>query len=176
MLNNLHMILSVSTTEWVQKIDSDSEINELGEIIEADPVKFSFETPGWYFLAIIFIIVLLLIMLKLIRNYRSNAYRRQALKKLEQLDTHHAENSEEIHLTRVLTVLKWVAIQAYGRKKVATLHGKSWLKFLDSKIDANPFIQYELLIKKSIYQCLPMKSDEFKNFNTISKIWIRKHA
>ncbi len=164
------------TMDLLQESELVSESQELGPILEPDPIEFSFDTPGWYILAIVLLLVFLFGIFKWIKYYHNNAYRRLAIKKLDQL----ISNTDEIDLaqqvTEVLTVLKLVAFQTYGRKEVATLHGKPWFSFLDSKVKSNSFSEFEPLISKSIYQCIPMDANELTAFKNLSKIWIRKHA
>ncbi len=177
-LSSLHTLVDIYgiTMEIIQESELVSASQELGPILEPDPIKFSFNTPGWYFLAIVLLLVFLFSLFKWIKHYRNNAYRRMAIKKLDQLMSNTDEIDLSQQVTEVLTVLKLVALQTYGRKEVATLHGKPWFSFLDSKVQSNSFSEFEPLISKSIYQCIPMGANELTAFKNLSKIWIRKHA
>ncbi len=177
-LSTLHTLANIYgiTIKTYQESELVSESQELGPILEPDPIKFSFDTPGWYFLAIVLLLFLLFGIFKWVKHYRNNAYRRQAIKKLDQLIINTDEIDLSQQVTEVLTVLKLVAFQTYGRKEVAALHGKPWFLFLDSKVKSNSFSELEPLISESIYQCIPMGVNELTAFKNLSKIWIRKHA
>jgi len=58
---------------------------DLGEIIEPEAIRFSFNTPGWYILAIFSCMVVVYLLIKWIINYRKNAYRREAIKQITAL-------------------------------------------------------------------------------------------
>ena len=177
-LSTLHILANIYgiTMKLYQESELASESQELGPILEPDPIKFSFDAPGWYFLAIVLFLFFLFGFFNWVKQYRNNAYRRQAIKKLDQLIRNTNEIGLSQQVTEVLTVLKLVAVQTYGRKEVANLHGKPWFSFLDSKVKSHSFSEFEPIISKSVYQCIPMGVDELTAFKNLSKIWIRKHA
>ena len=64
-----------------------------------------------------------------IRRYRANGYRRAALSELEAL--RHGE-SDATTLSALPELLKRTALGAYPRRDVAALTGASWGRFLES--------------------------------------------
>ena len=69
----------------------------------------------------------------LVRHYRSNAYRRAAVAELNAL-SRNGENPAHIAV-----LLRRTALAAYPRDQVASLHGDSWLRFLDAHFPGDGF-------------------------------------
>ena len=66
------------------------------------------------------------------RRYRRRAYRRTALKQLQQLQQHLQAGAADTSIIAELSILlRRTAISRYGREQVAALQGKAWLEFLD---------------------------------------------
>ena len=168
--------ISGIVTLLIQESDTLTKNQELGPILEPNPIKFTFDTPGWYILGVTILILILFGIIRSIKNYRENSYRRDAIKKLDELKSPRSEIDSEQKLSELLTVLKLVALKTYGRKEVARLHGEKWFLFLESKAKSISFSKYVPLISKSIYQSIPMEAKELNELKNLSKKWIRKHA
>ena len=165
-----------STAVLMQSSNTLAKAQELGPLLEPDPIKFSYDTPGWYFLGILTIVVLSLAALVWIRRYRKNTYRREAINEINQLNISSSQREILQRLTELLTILKLVALKTYGRKEVAALHGKPWLLFLDSKTKNISFSEFEPVISKATYQSIPLNMEELEALKKLSKKWIQNHA
>ena len=149
---------------------------DLGPILEPAPVKFSFDTPGWYVIGVLILLTCGYLTLRLIKRYRQNTYRREALKELNQINPSNSNDQLDLHLSELLVILKMVALKAYGRKNVATLYGKSWLLFLESKAKNTPFSNYEAIISGTIYKNERPDIKQLTELKNLSKKWIQTHA
>lgn len=95
------------------------------------PVSFWPPAPGWWLLALA-IVVGLLAVIWLRRRRRRCAYRRIALRQLQQLQLALQTGEAATPIIAELSVLlRRTAISRYGRPQVAALQGKDWLAFLD---------------------------------------------
>ena len=168
-------VSSVSTS-LIQEPASVVPDQDLGPILEPDPVKFSFETPGWYVVGILILLTCFYLTFRLIKQYKQNAYRRQALKELTQINPSSSNNQLNLQLSELFVILKMVALKAYGRKNVATLYGKPWLIFLESKAKNTPFSKYEAIISSTIYENAKPDIKELNELKSLSKKWIQTHA
>ncbi len=145
----------------------------LGQLIEPDPVPYSFNTPGWHAVLILLLIVILLIAFIQYRKYRNNAYRREALRKLERI-----ENSGKSLVFSINLLLKTVAIQVFGRRTVADLHGLSWFSFLSSTLKKAPDLNegsikdFTEALYNEEYNLNEIQSKELMDF---ARLWIQKH-
>jgi hypothetical protein len=59
--------------------------NSIGQLIEPDPIGYSFNTPGWYMVLVLLMLVAIIIGIVQYRKYKKNAYRREAVRKIESI-------------------------------------------------------------------------------------------
>ena len=149
---------------------------DLGPLYEPDAVRFSFDTPAWYVLSIFLLLVAILLFFKWLKRYRKNAYRREALKTLSEIEQNSQSHNEANLLNDILVLLKLVAIEAFGRQQVAQLYGNDWLEFLDSKGKNTTFTYYKQHIGNTLYNAIPVDLKESKALIDLSKQWIVTHA
>jgi hypothetical protein len=97
-------------------------IDRLAEPAEPAPVSMMPQTVGWAVLGALAALVLTWLVVRAVRHWRADAYRRAALKALDGAGDDPAAVSE---------ILRRAALVAYGRPRVASLHGAEWLAFLD---------------------------------------------
>ncbi|WP_068088630.1 DUF4381 domain-containing protein [Polycladidibacter stylochi] len=99
---------------------------------EIEPIVLPSEISWWPATALAWFVLLLLSLSvlwfgwRLYRNWRRNRYRRLALRQLNRL----GKGGQEPPIA-VSSILKVVAIHAYGRATVAALTGMSWVDFLN---------------------------------------------
>ena len=148
----------------------------LGSLYEPEAISFSFQSPGWYVLAGLLLLLTLFIFIKCLRTYLKNAYRREALKHLVEIETGFAQKRELSYLREALVLLKKIAMDAFGREKVAQLHGDEWLIFLEEKGKETPFRKYSSSISSVIYKSENIDRELGEQIIGLSKRWIKTHA
>jgi hypothetical protein len=71
------------------------------------------------------------------RRYRANAYRRQAVKQLQELHNDWLAGSNvHTYLGAINALLKSVALRAFPRSDVASRNGAEWVLFLNQTLSA----------------------------------------
>lgn len=100
---------------------------------EPPPIAMTPQTPGWIILGIGLGLLLGWGLTRLWRRHKSKAYRRAALAELSRL-TRDGEDPAQIAV-----LLKRTALAAFPRADVASLHGDSWLRFLDEHFPGDGF-------------------------------------
>ena len=91
--------------------------------------------PGWYLIGAFLVGVIVFFVLRNLHKRKVNKYRRDALIQLSVLQKNTLDNKEAEKALRALPVLiKSTALQAYPRKKIASLYGKSWIDFLNETL------------------------------------------
>lgn len=140
--------------------------DQFGPIIEPSPIAFSFAAPGWTYLAYFLAACTLISTGIWYYRFLKNAYRREALKYISELEDIGSINK----------VLKSVAVQKYDRKTVAELYGLPWLTFL---INTSKPVKSELsnlagILDKS-WSKSPVENYELDQFKSFSIHWIRTH-
>ena len=160
----------------IQESEKIGAIEDLGPLLEPDPIGYSFNTPGWYLIGSLLLMGILYASYRWIKKYRSNAYRRDAIKAVNELNNSQDSDDVGSQLSALMIILKNAALKAYGRNAVASLHGNSWLIFLESKSKNTHFSQYELMISRSIYENHAPDKSELNELRNLSIKWIKTHA
>jgi hypothetical protein len=87
--------------------------------------------PGWWLLLACSLAAVGLLAVMLWRRHQANAYRRQALRQIEQLHSSwHGNLDQQAFIIELNGLLKAAALQVFPAEQVAPLHGRQWLEFL----------------------------------------------
>lgn len=150
---------------------------DLSPLMKPDPVAFSFDRPGWYFLGGMVLLALLLFVAWLGIRYWRNKYRREAVKVVENANERFKKGKEPQLLNVALKQLKIVAIQTFGRGEVAALSGMEWLSFLEKSGKETPFTAYKDLYFSSMYEeNFAGDAGKVEQLFALSRKWIQTHA
>jgi len=146
--------------------------NEL-QLMEPDPIGYSFSAPGWQLLAAVLLLLVLFMALKGVIRYRKNAYRRAALKRVRELQSRPAPHP----VFALNRVLKEVALEQFDRASVASLHGPDWLRFLANSAPglAVPPELWQEHYMDSLYGWKPMNEADWGHQVDLATHWIKKH-
>ena len=117
-------------------------LSQLHNIHPPTPVPFWPPAPGWWIVAILVILFIMVAGWIYRRYYLSQAFKRMALKILKQLRQDYQCSGESIQLVMALSILlRRVALVKFPRHQVAGLIGRSWLQFLDETGHTKAFTQ-----------------------------------
>ena len=112
-----------------------ASLQNLNDIVLPAEVSWWPLAAGWYFLLGLLLISITWFSYRSLRRWFNNRYRRVALHELQllaekmQQDTHWDSSLRQIPI-----LLKRTALSVYPRHQVASLTGKDWHQFLNSKI------------------------------------------
>ena len=146
----------------------------VGDILEPDPLPFTFETIGWKVLAVVIVVVTLVLFYKWLKLYQKNKYRRTAIEKLKLVENQNSESQYKINQLNI--ILKQVAIITFGREQVAQLYGNDWLLFLDSKYKKSEFAKYSVNFSDAIYSSKEVDETSLTSIYKLTKTWINEHS
>ena len=105
----------------------------LHDIALPDPVSLSPQTVSWYVLGTLLVLAITWGVVRAIRRYHRNRYRREALAELERLEQQADDDTSRVAALReVPALVKRTALSVWPRAEVAKLAGEAWLRFLDS--------------------------------------------
>ena len=94
------------------------------------------------------------------RLYFKNKYRRMAIYDLLlRIESPNLENYHKVNYANL--ILKKVAIQVYGREKVAKMFGEQWLQYLDSKCEKSELSELKIVFENSSYNLKQISDSEF---------------
>lgn len=97
-----------------------ADLSNLRDLALPTEVSLWPTAPGWWIVAAAGLAAAAIVAAAAVARYRRNAYRREALHRLDTVDP-----------AGISTVLKRAALAAWPREQVASLTGAAWLAFLD---------------------------------------------
>jgi len=151
-----------------------STYNSIGQLIEPEPISYSFNTPGWYLVLGLLLLIALIVALVQYRKYRKNSYRREALKQIENI----VKTKSETTVFEINRLLKIIALKLFGREKVASLYGAKWFDFLIStmkqkeKLKVESLTEFSEALYNSEYKLNENKLNELVGF---AITWVKNH-
>jgi len=97
-----------------------ADLSNLRDLALPPAVSLWPPAPGWWIIAAAGVAAFAILSVAAVARYRRNAYRREALRRLDTVDP-----------GGISTLLKRTALAAWPREQVAALSGGAWLAFLD---------------------------------------------
>ena len=145
----------------------------LNPLREPAPIAWWPPAPGWWLLLAMAALLLLLALWFLVRRYRANAYRRQALSQLQRLHETYREGADKsAYLAQINALLKGVALQAYPRRAVAASSGEAWFRFLNSQLGDTEQFPPEFMLAAYRKDCPEIDAERL---NHVARRWIKCH-
>ncbi|USG59802.1 DUF4381 domain-containing protein [Sneathiella marina] len=100
----------------------------LKEIPLPEPVSFFPDTVGWLTLAALFGLFLCFLFTLFLRRWRKKAPLRQAIRDLRDI------SDQQHNYSQIPLILRQTALQQYDRDEVASLRGRSYTDWLNTKL------------------------------------------
>jgi hypothetical protein len=128
-------------------------LRSLKDIVEPAPVSWMPQTWGWALVAGILLLALALLCRRRVKQYRANAFRREALAMLggiEELIGDPTTRRSGLH--QLTSLLKRVAIAGWGRRETAPLSSGAWVGFIRAHGDAEAAYRLQGLLDDLEYQ------------------------
>jgi len=113
-----------------------ASLQNLHDIVVPAPVGWWPPAPGWYVVAVVVLVALLLLAYRARMRWRHNRYRSEALREVRRLRT----AGPEADLQQLPVLLKRAALSAWPRSQVAALVGGDWHRFLDESAQLDCFV------------------------------------
>jgi hypothetical protein len=123
------------------------------------------QTVGWYVIFAITGVLILWMIIRSLRRWLANAYRRQALRELTVVPPE-----------QLSTLLKRTALAAWPREKVASLSGEAWLRFLDESGGSDAFQRSPAnRVEEITLRPASLSSEDEHLLRAAVSAWIRRH-
>lgn len=141
---------------------------------EPEAIEFTFDAIGWSILMGIGAIGIMVFAIIRIRRYQKNKYRRAAIKTI----VNHQHDNAEALVKTLSMALKRVAMNTYGREKVASLSGAHWLDFLMETCPKTNRYDMELVLEGTYNHELirEMDAERQNELKRSVTYWIQHHA
>jgi Domain of unknown function (DUF4381) len=145
-------------------------LENLHDLVMPVPVPWWPPPLGWVVVSAALIMLLGWWLIRAIRHWQSNSYRREALVLLEKIDRSGAE---------LPILIKRVALSAYPRERVASLTGEQWQAFLDQTGHTDAFTKGAgRRLARLAYepqQAASLSTTELNGLRTAVRDWILRH-
>lgn len=159
-------------------MNSTDPLSQLRDIHLPDPVGLWPLAWGWWLLIALLVGALLAGFFYWRRHQRQRRYRRQAKAELELAYRDYRENGDTaLYLQRLSPILRRAALTAFPPSQVASLHGETWLEFLDQSLPGTekPFTQGEgRVLAAGPYQ--PKPHADVDALHPLAINWIEHHS
>ena len=141
-------------------------LDNLHDIVEAAPLSLWWPlAPGWWVVLGLIGIALLIGLWRVTRYRDRNAYRRFALKELDQIESPNA----------LPVLLKRAALVAFSREEVAPLSGQGWIDFLNRAVPDCFNREHARALFQLDYHPEMLGRPEVESLKDAIRSWIRKH-
>lgn len=154
--------------------NSDS-LAQLKDIHLPDPIGWWPLAPGWYVLMAIVLMAFFGGFFIILRRHKNALPKKQALDLLKQYtELYEKDKNAQLASARISELLKRVALVYYPRLDVASMHGDSWIQFLNKTAKGVDFRPVNSLLSES-----PFKQAETLNIQPLiirAEKWIKQRG
>ena len=139
-----------------------ASLDQLYDIVVPEPASWWPPAPGGWILFFAFITLFSILLIRWLKKYRQNAYRRAAMAELKRAGS-AAEMAE---------ILRRTALAAYPRESTASLHGADWFQWLE-KTASLPLPEAVKNALTAVYSGKPSDPEALHNY--VGQ-WIQTHS
>lgn len=129
--------------------------------------------PGWYALALLITLLLGFAIYLSYKHHKNSLAKKQALELLACYEEQYKKDGNaQLTSARISELLKRVALVYYPRQQVASMHGESWLEFLQQSSKHINFNEVRALLLES-----PFKTGERVDLTPLlrsAQLWIKQ--
>jgi hypothetical protein len=144
--------------------DPSTSLDHLHDVVPPRDIGWWPLAVGWYVVGVALVVLLLILVFRMWKNWQANAYRRAALRELEKAPD----------ISTVATILRRTALVVAPRSLVAGKTGDSWVDWLASAFPGPMPEQVRHQLARGIYG-RPDAGDDFETLRRYADQWIRHH-
>ena len=153
-------------------LNNTGSLDLMHDILVPPALSFWPLASGWY---LVFALLLAYVLHKGFQSYRiyqSNLYRREALEELVKVKS----SAENERATLLLGLMKRVALQYFGRNKVAALSHDAWWDFMESHSKVKIEDTLRKYTQSILYDAnVKYDSKQIQKLESITATWIKTH-
>ncbi len=156
-------------------------IQGIEEIVFPPPVSWLPSTLAWKLLGVILLILLITWLLRAVKKWQLNEYRRSAARRIAQMRSNirSIESGHWQQLSELPALMKTTALHAYPRESIASLGGQLWLDFLNENCSGREFDQAAADVLTTLayqpHEQAALSRNDAENLLDVCEYWIRRH-
>ncbi len=148
-------------------------LGEFVEVVAPGSINWLPQTSGWWWLAAGLSLLIVRALIKRLRRWPQNRYRREAEIRLRALDEGNCEENFVLEINRLLKI---TAMVAFGREPVARLSGNAWVAFLNAQCPQPAFSHsQEQLLAHTAYSPEPPDAQARSQLLAACMHWVKNH-
>jgi hypothetical protein len=173
-------IINVIAALRTDEAPDPASLERLQDLVVRPPVPWWPPALGWYALGAILLGLVVYGMVRAVRRWRANAYRRVALAELQRLVVHPGNGSSAADtLAETAELLKRVALAAFPRTDIASLTGEGWISWLHHTGRSAVFPgEIARLLAETIYRPTAANTvppEQLQALRDATRQWIQRH-
>lgn len=149
--------------------------DNIGTLIEPQPVQFTWGAPGWYVLAGLLLVVIVAVIVMIVRHYRRNRYRSEALAWLVSREKEMSQHPEVVVYDATM-LMKRIVISRYGREH-ASVREREWIGLLNDTCKGQLFSDADSTwLTQSLYAGgTKIAAADVQAYLNKTRTWIKRH-
>jgi hypothetical protein len=141
------------------------DLSGLHDFVQPQPPSWAPQTIGWYVVIAVLAVLAVFLMIRAIRHWWRNRYRREAIREIRTAP-----------LAQLSEILKRAALVTWPRERVARLTGKSWSDFLAESSGIGDFrIAPGNDIETASISGATLKESDEQRLRRLAREWVKKH-
>jgi hypothetical protein len=151
--------------------------DDVGTLIEPEPIAFTLGAPGWYVVGGLIMLLIILVAVVLFRHHQKNKYRTRAIQWLKQRESQLLPQHPTELIYDAAILMKRIAATRYSRSDVAGLLSREWIAFLNRTCKSEPFEERDVeWLQQTLYAPMhQLQEREVRIFLKKTEKWIKHH-
>ncbi len=150
-------------------------LTQLRDIHAAPAVPWWPPAPGWWVLALLFLVALAWLGRRIVARYRANQRRKQMLGWIDHLNVSvDPQRDPQAYLSTLNRIFKLVALRAFPDQRCAALAGQDWADFLTGKMKTSKTSGSIKVLASGPYDPAPQFDPRL--MSELTRNWIRQYG
>ncbi len=150
-------------------------LSQLRDIHAAPAVPWWPPAPGWWVLALLMLVFLVLVGRRILARYRAHQRRKQMLAWIDHLNVSvDPQRDPQAYLSTLNRIFKLVALRAFPDQRCAALAGQDWADFLTGKMKTSKTSDSIKVLASGPYDPAPQFDPRL--MSELTRNWIRQYG
>ncbi len=150
-------------------------LSQLRDIHAAPAVPWWPPAPGWWVLALLMLVFLVLVGRRILARYKAHQRRKQMLAWIDHLNVSvDPQRDPQAYLSTLNRIFKLVALRAFPDQRCAALAGQDWADFLTGKMKTSKTSDSIKVLASGPYHPAPQFDPQL--MSELTRRWIKQYG